>query len=224
MNKQTVVRLLLSLTLLTVPAMAGIVFDNFPINGTIDGWAINSDSSVSDSFTLGSNATLASADFGLFLTDDPGGATFIDYAIGTTPFDNSLGTGDPQAVLTLLSIPNSLMDVYDATFVFNSGTALNAGTYYLTLYGFSSFNGVDAYWDENDGSASTNAYATGFGHLVDSGSGCGDTGIGTGTCSESFEISGTTQPVGGVPEPSTLVLLGSGILAAFALRRKTIYR
>jgi len=47
--------LLLSLTLLTVPAMATatLVFNNFPISGQIQGWPINiTTASASDSFIV----------------------------------------------------------------------------------------------------------------------------------------------------------------------------
>jgi hypothetical protein len=69
-------------------AGAQLVYSDGPINGTITGWLIsNSGSSlaVSDSFTVSSPTTLASAQAGLWVNSGATPAS-LEWSIGTTPF------------------------------------------------------------------------------------------------------------------------------------------
>ena len=58
---------LLALCLAVVPATAQTLYDNGPINGNTDAWTINFGFVVSDSFTLGSAATVNSLSFGTWM-------------------------------------------------------------------------------------------------------------------------------------------------------------
>jgi hypothetical protein len=58
---------LLALCLAAVPAVAQVVYDNGPINGTTDGWTINFRFSVSNTFTT-SGGTLTGLDFGAWVS------------------------------------------------------------------------------------------------------------------------------------------------------------
>jgi PEP-CTERM motif len=218
--------LLCSLLLLTLPATAatvltGNIFHNSPIDGTIDGWSIYGDGSVSDSFTVASGATAYVVNFGAWL--NPGDSvSAVKWSIGTTPFGADTGTGTVTASSGMLFNNLYGYDIDKVSFSLADGTTLTPlnlapGTYYLTLQDAASAGLGVVYWDENDGANSTAAYVNSIGQLTSTdGQGCADTGSGSGTCSESFDIS--------TPEPSTLALLCSGILAAFVLRRKAIRR
>jgi len=229
------VRLLFSLVLLTIPAAAGTLFDNFPINGGIDAWRISAGDSVSDSFVLGSGATVTGVNFGLWLpsgTAGTGGTASIGWAIGAAHSESSLGSGTATVSVAYIGPDGyGLGDgIFDASFLISGPKpTLVAGTqYYLTLQDYSDSRGNLGAWDENDGANSHTAWSSALGNSGDfityaSGLGCGSMGVGTGTCSESFQILGDVT----TPEPSTWALFGMGIpaiLAAFALRRKAIRR
>ncbi|HLI63715.1 MAG TPA: PEP-CTERM sorting domain-containing protein, partial [Terriglobales bacterium] len=99
-------------------------------------------------------------------------------------------------------------DVCNETASF-SGPTLNSGTYWVNLQNASSVDGQPVYWDENSGPSSAS-----------------ENSVGT-IPSESFTVLGTststttTTTTGTVPEPSSIMLFGSGILGlAGVLRRK----
>ncbi|MGB8889038.1 MAG: PEP-CTERM sorting domain-containing protein, partial [Candidatus Korobacteraceae bacterium] len=96
-----------------------------------------------------------------------------------------------------------------------AGPQLNAGNYYLTLTNAATADGNPLYWDENSGVGCMS-------------SGCPSSAqentLGT-IPSEAFTLSGgtgtTTTTSGTTPEPSSIMLFGSGILGlAGVLRRK----
>jgi len=197
------------------PASAGIVFDNYPINGTIDSWTINFDYWVSDSFTIASPTLVTGVNFGSwnFPGDDIGA---VDWAIGTAPNGSTAGSGSGAIVSDTLQTslsPNPYgYDIYSNSITF-AGDLLSPGTYYLTLLNAVVTGGDPVFWDENDG-AGVDAWSS-IGELSNNADNCTpQTGT---TCAESFQIVGNVA----TPEPGSLMLFGSGmLLLAGALRRK----
>ncbi len=199
---------LLALCLAVVPAVAQTdLYDNGPTNGTVDAWTINFGFIVSDSFTLGSASQVSGLNFSAWLfpgdilesaevsitSSEFGGTTFFD---GNVNFTQS-GCTTNQLGFSLCNETGSFGPVN-----------LNAGSYWLNLQNAVVNTGDPVYWDENSGpsSASQNSVGT--------------------IPSESFTVlggtsTGTTTTGTTTPEPSSIMLFGSGILGlAGVLRRK----
>ena len=205
MNMRIALLAILSLaSLISVPApsMADIVYSNGPINGAINSWAINYGFAVSDSFTVlggpnGTGYSLEDLHIGVWLF--PGDVVnSVDMAIG------SLAFGGPFQVLSAagysdLGINMYGYDVQQIDFTFAS-ISLAPGTYWVTLQNAVEGNfGDPIYWDENDGLSL--AYLNTAGQIG----------------SEAFWVTGT--PLGATPEPGTILLLCSGLLACFMHER-----
>ena len=191
-----------------LPAIADTIYSNGPINGTTDAWTVNFGFIVSDTFTVGSGgATVNGLQFGAWIF--PGDVLLqIEISItsaefgGTTYLDTIADISQTRCVMNQYGF-NVCTDV--ASF---ADTRLDPGTYWLNLQ-----NGVvnddPIYWDENSGpsQASQNSVGT--------------------IPSEAFTLLGTngtstTTTTGStVPEPTSIMLFGSGILGfAGILRRK----
>jgi hypothetical protein len=202
----------LSFLMLNIPATAGVIFDNYPINGGITAWTINNGFAVSDSFTLASGATANGVNFGVWLFPQDT-ITGVGWSIGTSEYGTNYGSGTASVSLGSTSINGFGYEVGAASFALPN-IALGAGTYYLTLQNAVVPNGDPVYWDENDGPG-IDVWENAVGHLSGN---CAASGGGSGTCAESFQILGEASTT--IPEPATCALLGSGLLAAACLRRR----
>ena len=227
--KRLFVCLLTLCVLLILPASAGVLYTNGPLNGGFgitgpgDAWTINYGFSVSDSFTLSSAATVTGFDFVSWIS--PGDVTTaVDWSIGSVAYGSDFsGT----AALSNLQY-GVLVDNYGYNVYTNTATGLSvplaAGTYYLTLQNAVAASGTNpVYWDENDGPSA--AFENTLGSLVNGGPSTGHfcaNGAASPepacTGSETFDIVGNST----VPEPGSLGLLGCGILALAGLLRRKI--
>ena len=200
--------LLLAFCPAVIPAAAqNDLYDNGPTNGTVNAWAVNFGFVVSDSFTLGSNSQVNGLTFSAWLF--PGDAvvggevsiTSSEFG-GTTYFDEFINLTQSGCVMNQIGF-----NVCSETGSFGP-INLNAGTYWLNLFNVENWQ-IDepVYWDENSGpsQASQNSVGT--------------------IPSESFTLLGTVSSgTGGTtPEPSSIMLFGSGILGALGFTRRKFF-
>lgn len=198
------------LVAVAVPAFAGTVYDNGPVNGNNDAWTINLGFIVSDSFTVSStNTNITGLSFGAWLF--PGDVlTSAEVSItslangGTTYFDQVVNFTQSDCQTSMFGY-----DICRETGTFNGGN-FGAGTYWVNLQNANIPSGDPVYWDQNSGVGCT---SPGCPSLAT------DSGAGT-IASESFTILGDAAG-NSVPEPSSLVLFATGFVGlAAAARRK----
>jgi uncharacterized repeat protein (TIGR03803 family) len=132
------------------PLQGNDIYDNGPINGTTDAWAINFGSVISDSFILGTNSGVNGMNFGAWLypgdtlisvdvsvTSEPnGGTTFFEQTVNFSQAGctvNQLGFNVCTASSTVTQVD------------------LAAGTYWVNLQNAVVNTGNPVYWDENSG-------------------------------------------------------------------------
>ncbi len=147
----TAVTLSLLSVLVVAPVSAGtVLYSNGPVDSTIDGWAINFDESVSDSFTVSQTAIVTGVLFGGWAFH---GDTLdsVQWLIGTAPFADDSGTGSSSVSQSYLTTNIEGFDVNLDSFDLASPVTLAPGTYYLTLENAAGTDGDPFYWDENDG-------------------------------------------------------------------------
>ncbi len=209
--------LLLVLPLLIASyAAADVVYTNGPINGNISAYSFATQYGweMANSFTVGSDSTITGFAIGSWVY--PGDTP--------TTFSWQILTGGPSW------LGGTVVASGDATWTSNTFWGLGFGYYYVYTseldglnvnlssgeYWLQLSNGVTnvpgdpIYWDENDGPSTA--------HQGYYGSEYGQVG------SEAFTIFGSQGTSGGgtVPEPSSLVLFGSGILGLAGLLRRRI--
>ena len=205
--------LALCLTLAAVPAMAQTVYSNGAINGNTDAWTVNFGFVVSDTFNVtNNNTTITGGSFGMWLFS---GDTLTSAELSITSGENSGTSYFDQTVNFTQGACTANQYGYNVcqeNTTFN-GPTLNAGSYWLNLQNASVPSGDPVYWDENSGPSS------GLGELgwFDSfGSLHGSRAAPAPRTSTTTSTTGTS-----VPEPSSIMLFGSGILGlAGVLRRK----
>jgi len=209
--------LALCLTLAAVPAMAQVIYSNGPVNGNTDAWNFGDGYVVSDTFTVsGSPGGPQAARVGNELENVwmAPGETLMSAELsitslengGTSYFDQTVNYTQSNCVMN-----NYGYDVCLESTTFN-GPMLNDGTYWLNLQNASTSGGDPVYWDENSGpsSASENTVGT--------------------IPSESFTVLGSesstttsTTTTGTTPEPSSIMLFGSGILGLVGMLRRKLF-
>ncbi len=187
----------LVLVLLGNTAAQAQVYDNGPINGTVNAWTINVSYSVTDSFTISSPTILTGAQIGLWLF--PGDApTSVDWAIGTSMYGSDVSSGTSSPTNGAPTFNPSQYALVESTFAINGNVA--PGNYWFTIQNLSMPSGNPGYWDENNGPSTANESALGD------------------IKSESFQLYGDAART---PEPGTFALLGGlGLTGAALLRRR----
>jgi PEP-CTERM motif-containing protein len=196
---------ILCLALAAVPAFAQS-YDNGPINGTVDAWTINFGYVVSDTFAW-SGGNLNSVSIGVW--EFPGDVMqTVDFSITAT--ENGTGVGGTRNVSDIYISTNQYG--YDVdTISFNTGgVPLSAGTYWLNLANATVPSGDPVYWDENSGAGCQSSGCP---------SSASESSVGT-IASEAFTVTGSSPTT---PEPSSIMLLGSGILGLAGLLRRKLF-
>jgi hypothetical protein len=210
--KLRIVSLTVLLALVAIPAMAQTIYSNGPTNGNTDGWATGSGYGVSDSFPVAtSGSTITGANFAMWLyagdtlTSAELSITSAEFG-GTSYFDQTVSFTQSGCVSNSYGY-----EVCNETTAF-SGPTLNAGTYWLNLQNASVPSGDPGpFWDENSGPSSASESEVGS------------------IPSESFTLLGsccttsTTTTTTTTPEPSSIVLFGSGILGLTGVLRRKLF-
>ena len=200
----------LCLALAAIPAAADTIYDNGPINGTLDAWTINFGFVVSDTFTVGAGgATVSGLDFGAWLYATGDVLENAQVSITSSEFG---GTTYFNGVVNFIQSGCS-GNQYGFNVCTESGTignvTLGQGTYWLNLQNAVVNNGDPIFWDENSGpsQASHNTIGT--------------------IPSEAFTVvgpvTGTTSSGETVPEPNSMLLISSGILGLTGFFRRKLF-
>ena len=203
---------LICLSLFTLPAFAGTVYDDGPINGTVDAWTINFGFAVADTFTVsGGTSRMTGLSFGAWLF--PGD---VLESVEVTMTSNAFGGTiyfDQEVNLTQsnCNVNGYGYDVCTMAGSF-SGPTLQTGTYWLALQNAVVNSGNPVYWDENSGVGCTSPGCP-------SEATCNDCIVPGLLPAEAFTLYGNNSAT--TPEPSSFLLFGSGVLSVIGfIRRK----
>jgi hypothetical protein len=206
--------------LAAVPALAGpmVLYDNttalsntsIASNGIFDGV-----SASTNSFTLSQTSSITGINFNALLQNNDVLST-VDYSITTDYFGGTTeasGTVSPSGVY-VTSFYAGVYKIYEESFSIPS-LYLGGGTYWLQLQNALGTNNNSIYWGESDGPSI--AYIEIYGGSPLSLSGSFENG---GTGSDTFQIMGEEENV--TPEPSSFLLLGSGLAGLAGLIKRKL--
>src|ERR1039457_5530021 len=188
---------ILCLMLAVAPAMADTLYSNGTYNGTNDAWTINFGFSVSDSFTTPGGSNVQGLSLVYWDASSQDVLTTVDMQLGSTSFGGNINTLS-GVTNTFLGTNQYGYNLYQASYS-SFGSLPWSGAGFVTLSNACSTSGCSVsnpiYWDENSGPST--AYENTLGSIP----------------SEAFTLTGTTTtPLGSTPEPSSIMLFGSGIL------------
>ena len=205
---------LLLVALVAVPAMAQDIYDNGPTNGNTDAWTVNFGFTVSDTFTTTlANTQITGVTFAAWMApgdilDSAEISITSSEAGGTSYFDQTVNFTQAGCVGNQYGY-----NVCNESSTFTGPVLASAGSYWLNIQNASSAAGDPVYWDENSGpsSASENTVGT--------------------IPSESFTVLGSetsttstsTSTTGTTPEPSSIMLFGSGVLGLAGMLRRKLF-
>jgi hypothetical protein len=203
--------------LLSASAVAGSLYDNGPVNGTVNAWNISSGFEVTDSFTIAKFASFEDIEFWSWVLGRTDSALTVEATVttkafgGLTVFDQVLNLTTSNCSFNGAANANVCLET--ATF---KNTPLISGTYWLQLQNGTTVQGKELFWDENSG--------VGCGGSDGKGGKCPslafENTVGT-IPSESFTITGV--PI--VPEPDGLItMFGGGFLALAGVSLRKVFR
>lgn len=223
--KMRIATLSLLVLCLALAASAQAIYSEGPIDGNDNAFFVTgpnlpnflgSFQDISNGFVATASAFPETLEWGEW---SDGAPTSFSYEIGTSAFGTDIGSGTiaQNASNTVLLFTNSFgYGVYDVTANFGAGEMTAGNTYWVSISNATdaSADGTQA-WDIPNGGLGGPATC----NFRQSGTNFGNCGLG----GESFTIS-SEETTSTTPEPSSIMLLGSGILGLVGVLRRKINR